>query len=101
MKRPKTIVELFQNHPERWLQRCNSRNRFGERVRPSDPSARCWCLFGAACYIYPLGASEIIRKLERVLGLYYGKEFSSTVEYNDRPECTVNDIIAVAREAGV
>lgn len=102
--KPKTILELYENHPERWTQRVNARTeKWGEVCRASDPRACRWCLWAAISYIYGMHSTKFFDsyyKLQITLGTY-GLWGTDIVGYNDSSDRNHQEIVNLVREAGV
>lgn len=54
-----TIVEVLRaarakiTDPKHWTRHVNARDADGEPISPSDPSAVCWCSYGAIAAVDP------------------------------------------------
>jgi hypothetical protein len=81
--------------PHAWTQKTLAKDMNGNKVSPGDPSACCFCLYGAVCYCY----SEPNTKL-RVLNLIRSTlRLPSVIEitsWNDAKERTLEEVIAIA-----
>lgn len=93
---PKTVLALYENHPERWLQGTNARNKWFEKCRPNDPAACRWCLYGAILLIYRQN-SVALHKVKMVL-LDHGMSDNIT-GYND--SANFEEILNLVKEAGI
>lgn len=95
-----TILELLAD-PARWCKGHLAVDANGRTVEPTSPRACRWCLLGAleACYAaapsVPYRAlRDAVREVCEVSGGY-------PAWFNDAPCTTHEDILAVARKAGV
>jgi hypothetical protein len=90
-----TLLEFYENHPERWTQGAFARDSLGVSVPVGDDLAVCFCLVGAIGKLGLYDASAITRVLVRG---GYGYEHG-IVDFNDSH--TFNEVLAVVREAGI
>lgn len=86
--------------PESWTKGNFARDRFGHGVKPSDATAVCWCLAGAAMRCYNDGLREgVVNQLfNRVWQRH--KELSLS-GWNDRDTTTHADVLALLKELDV
>lgn len=93
VSRPKTVVELFENHPERWTKGSMAKNSLGESVSISDERAVCWCLYGAFTYIYAFNSSSND----------FCKNFPNglVTTWNDDPERTFKEVLNKCKELNI
>jgi hypothetical protein len=93
----KTVLELYEGHPERWTQGVMARDSGGDRTCVLSEFATQWCLVGALRLVYGLTSKKYDpawQKLKRVIG-----EDSYTAMFND--EHTFEEVLEVVRKAGV
>lgn len=106
--KPETVLELFENHPERWIQRAYATNAEGDHVSPNEPKAICWCLVGAIRYIYLYSGNQNYiesqnryhdaqNKIESIVFKKY--QMDGLLSFNDSHE--FNEVLDVVRKAGV
>jgi hypothetical protein len=89
--KPKSVVELFEGHPERWIKGAyyGYRDEDGRVHIWQYKNANCWCLDGAIREIHGADlAEELIRKID-------------TVCFNDAPERTFEEVLAKCKELGI
>lgn len=84
------IARELREHPERWTQGTPARDKEGDSTRARSPAAVSWCLFGhIRRRLYParcaVGTSSLL----------FGRLASS---WNDAPERTVTDVIALCEK---
>lgn len=98
--KPKTVVELFEGHPERWTQGTFSRDAAGNVTRVSSPHTMCWCLSGAIWFIYD--GPEFSKAVMRVAMVLdnHGCDLGIAA-WQDRPEHTFEEVFAVAKQAQI
>lgn len=80
----KTVLEFFENHPERWAQ--------GDFGSVESGGA---CLFQAIEDVHGDTAGEALEKVSTILGKVF------ITGWNDDPERTHADIVEVCRKAGI
>lgn len=103
--KPKTVVELFEGHPERWTQGTFSKDAAGNITHISSPHTMCWCLTGAIWFVYDnlefgnavSRTTEAIKKLHH----YHQDTIISLASWQDQPERTFEEVFAVAKEAKI
>lgn len=101
--KPNTLLELFENHPERFTKRQNARTgRWGEPCRPADPRAACWCVYGAFLFVYGQGSKRSDQASQRLSATLrrYGRD-GSLVSFGDCETTTFQDVVSLIREAKV
>lgn len=99
----KTIYEFFSNNKHAWIQSHYATNEAGEVCDLGDTSACCFCLSGAVLYIYGGDMSAMLhadRRIHDVLRHEYGYT-RHYIGWNDLPGRTVDEVIELARKAGV
>jgi hypothetical protein len=82
------IADELRKHPDRWTQGCNARQADGLICGVHDAEATCWCLLG-----------HIIKRNEefafKPIRAAFGHPTVSWAAWNDSPERTVDDVIAL------
>lgn len=95
------VKELLTDE-SKWTRHANARDAVKDKVPPTDPEAKCWCLLGAIdfCYQGKLIADKVaaIEKLNEVVHEYY--KTASIVHFNDR-KATFEDIKKVIELADI
>lgn len=108
MARPDPLVRLTLLYAaalcERgWTQKYHARNRQGDVVSYSDPSATCWCLDGAvmraANQIYYLHAQWLDAMSEQALATTLGITLDDLVRWNDAPGRRQAEVVTALRAA--
>jgi len=91
------IAHEYRTSALRWTQRAWARNEIGKNVHYSDPEATCWCLGGAIKRRVPYYACDrIFQAFGRALvELRTSWPSSDFVGWQDQPERTVGDVIAL------
>jgi hypothetical protein len=110
--RIKALLEMrafFRANPHMWGQGAYFKSSDGmpgysEYLRQEriPENVECMCLSGAACHFeYRNGISswELVCGLDYAVGVFTNGEMNSTVNYNDRRERTLEDIIALISKA--
>jgi len=95
----KTVLELYENHPERWIKHTNAKTIWHETVRATHPQAVCWCLYAAILFVH--NGTDVAGKLRTavfVLEQLFDERDLSIVGFNDKPDRTFNDVLMAARE---
>ncbi len=87
------VKELLDS-PEKWTQRANARDSHNLPVNPECDHAACWCLIGAIIRCYPLGSSDVVRRVDRNVGCYVNN-------WNDAPERTFDDVKQLVEELNI
>lgn len=96
-ERPKTVLDLFDGHPERWIRRITAKDKHGQVTYGGSPEACSWCLLGAIYEIYPYHEVDNIKqKLYNQLG-----NDSPIVHFNDSMDTTFDMVVDLVRKAGV
>jgi hypothetical protein len=95
--KPKTVLELFEGHPERWTKGAFAKNANGDCRMTCDPEAVCFCLLGGLTlvYGYNLGTAEKAEQLQ------IPKGYTGVDDFNDAPGTTFEMVLEVVRKAGV
>ncbi len=90
--KPKTILELFEGHPERWTTKAGAKDINGKGVDADSDKAACWCIQGA--YIRVHGFTQYMHdnSINYVSGLH---------TWNDAPERTFEEVLEKVRELGI
>lgn len=83
--KPKTVVELFEGHPERWI-----------KSRWYNDDYTCFCLVGALDFIYPDTESKSV--YDRIVKTLPTTSISS---WNDAPERTFEEVLEKCKELGI
>lgn len=96
--KPKTVVELFEGHPERWYK---SQEEMGGAWKNAMMTTPC-CIFGACQIVYGDFKTElctnILDKLQNSLGL---NSRSELFKWNDAPETTFEEVLAKCKELNI
>lgn len=96
MDKPKSVFELFNDHPERWIKGANARNKYRERVSPSASDAVCWCLYGAILFVHGYN-EELIKAVRATIIAYMPNEpKGDIVIFNDR-QANYKELMDVVR----
>lgn len=82
--------------PGAWTQKVCARDEFGTRVGATSDSACSWCIIGAILRLYPYEVGDLREKLYGVLP----KGFS-IAQWNDTPERTQEEVVAVLKELDI
>lgn len=90
--KPKSVVELFEGHPERWHKgasnaRHNSNGTIDTFV--DDENADCWCIVGGINML--MGEPRAVDMNIKL----------SLVEFNDAEERTFDEVLAKCKELGI
>jgi hypothetical protein len=95
-----TISEFLTKHPEAWGQGGYGVSANGRSVSVAHSDASKWCLIGLIYKVYGYAQSSNIReKLEAAMNVPLKQR--NIPEWNDAPGRTVQDIITLAKKAGV
>jgi len=100
MTETNTPVVALLSRPGTWTQRCDAIRADGSHANPWDPDAVAWCFIGAIykCYYsQTLKFKEVIPVIGRVVERI-GPDIES---WNDHPDRTIDDVLALARELGI
>lgn len=89
--KPKTVVELFEGHPERWIQNSAYTTDDGKFL-PMEECTR-FCIAGAIEFIY--GANE------RSYNLVNHSMSNSIFGWNDAPERTFEEVLEKCKKLGI
>ena len=91
-----TVKELLSG-PEKWTQGSSARDPSGKSWHVEYEHACCWCLWGAIRFCYPniYQAAQIEERVRQVLLI------GSIVDWNDAPERTYEEVMAVVEKAGI
>ena len=104
------VRELLSNK-DHWTKGYYSKDSHGIRIRPHEPSACTFCMFGAiykVCPDRPFSAVgfkdpfviEVHDRIEKVIGeLYPNFREASVARFNDDPETTHADVLRVLDRA--
>ena len=99
----KTVAGFFSAHPERWIKKAEEKTKNG---------VTCFCLLGKARDLRP-GSYKLVMlslrlAIKKLFPSFYNhrgdvesKDEVVVIDFNDSRSRTVDDIIAVAREARV
>lgn len=88
--KPKTVVELFEGHPERWCQIDPAQDINGYPCGPLESQAVCFCIRGAIMFIYG-------NPYAKVKNLLIENKISLAA-WNDAPERTFEEVLAKCKE---
>lgn len=94
--KPKTVVELFEGHPERWIKGNYGEDLEGIACLSKSPFACKWCLQGAINKVYADDADKRFNtniKLRASVGMLF--------DWNDAPERTFEEVLAKCKELGI
>ena len=99
-----TVLQLFENHPERWCKGSLAKDKYGNNVPFNCDNAASWCLAGSLYKIYGNDYHQhtlnlIISQMFRKNGIAIGT--ASTTGFNDNSATTFKDILTVVKEAGI
>lgn len=89
------VWKLFDGHPERWTKRALARDAYGHEVRPTDDEACKVCMMGA---IYLTHSREDRNVIRHLIGTRIGED---VVDFNDAPERTHAEVVALCKELDV
>jgi hypothetical protein len=89
---------------ERWTKGHFARTAKDERCQYDDPKAACWCLAGAIARVIPGKGNESELLYDDVYdiltdALRAGREEGPFIQWNDRPERTHGDVLALLDRA--
>lgn len=85
----KSIADELREHPERWNQGSSGRTDQGWAVPARDPAAIKWCLMG-----HKVRRDESMLATEFAVALGFAS-YNGLTYWNDHPERTVADVIAL------
>jgi hypothetical protein len=88
-----TARELLAD-PVRWCQGAIARDAAGKSSETWNPRAVAWCVLGAVRKVYPQGLAEF-QRLAKTLA---ARGFDSVSEWNDAPERTHAEVLALLEE---
>ena len=80
-----------------WTQHTHARDSNGAQVNATDPTAVCWCIYGALHKIYPNALEYCLahNKIEDVI------DTPLLAVWNDAPHRTHEQVIEVFRKAAI
>ncbi len=85
--------------PDKWTQHTLARTADGTPTWVSDPSATCFCTFGALILCYTNGKDHMEKK--KKLTDKIGIRFETVGEWNDQPERTFEEVHALLKELDI
>lgn len=91
--KPKSVLELFDGHPERWTKYVYNKDANGSPY-VSDNNAVCWCLSGAMIYIYGNNKRWELMEKHETNGFNF-------VCFNDNSKTTFEDVLNKVRELNI
>jgi hypothetical protein len=112
------IYKLFSSY-RRWTKSAYARLRYVSVNNPGalshsgnlnakDPQAHCWCLFGAIQKCYPAidqssmhEQDRVTRRVSASIRKSFPKRDGSITVFNDAPNTTFADVLAVVKHAKV
>lgn len=99
------ILDLLSD-PNHWTKKAVARDNLNRLVSPCSPLACQWCLDGAigkCANIYGDKTIRIYNKITNTIHMMYPKyqQYINIAKFNDHPDTTHADIIAVLKEAQV
>lgn len=97
--KPKTVLELFEGHPERWIKRGGALDETGDSCWGKFDRAVKFCLYGACKYIYD--PTYKLEQRPKEITRLYNSINDSVVEWNDAPERTFEEVLAKVKELGI
>jgi hypothetical protein len=83
------IARELREDPTRWTQKASARDTTGYGVAPASEKACAWCLYGHIERRNAYQTIEHFRALDSCMPL------GCTISWNDAPERTVDDVIAL------
>lgn len=93
------IAEEFKASPQSWTKRVWATDSKKQQVAVTSPEASCWCLLGAfrreIPKIYDANYEGVT--IKRLIDNYF-PESLGIVGWNDRPERTIEEVIAKLEE---
>lgn len=96
--KPKTVLELFEGHPERWTQFADARNERNKCVAASSDQACKWCLVGALLLVYLDEGQKYGEMRRKVL---VAADASCVTDWNDAHERTFSEVVELCRKAQI
>lgn len=81
--------------PEKWTKGAFARTACGRAVMTGEGAAACWCLHGALGLCYNYGYDAEAERLRVRLGA------NDLVSWNDTPERTHQEVLAVLKELDI
>lgn len=93
------VYELLDK-PEKWTKGENARDAEGNKVRPDNPTAVCWCLEGAIRYCYGESWRTSYYKAEDAVQDMSGG-YLNAFEWNDAPRRTYKQVIALCKKLDI
>jgi hypothetical protein len=98
------IFELLTSE-DKWTRNQLARTKEGDACHPNCPEASCFCLIGAATRCYPgLERASVHESLRKVIKSLYpdaAGHWDGIPGFNDDPSISFDDVIRVAKLAGV
>lgn len=85
----KTVLELFEGHPERWTRHAYAMTETGNITNPKSPNAISWCLMGA-CTLIGVSFTPLYDLLP-----------DGITNFNDNPNTTFDEVLDLVRKAGI
>lgn len=98
----KTLQELFSD-PKRWTTHGKARDTRGRPTLVHDPYAACWCLLGALQRVYGgtfYANPDCMRAMGKVNDAL-PDDAETIAEWNDHPDRTAEEVLALVTKAGV
>jgi hypothetical protein len=92
------VYELLAK-PESWTKKAPARNKHGKEVNASYSEATCWCLAGAICKL--IEEVKIRASIYKQIHKEIDSEYTSTVDWNDAPERTHQDVIDLCKKLDI
>jgi hypothetical protein len=83
-------ARLLLSDPEQWTQTVHARNACGDPVKPTDPDAVRWCIYGAIAHFSPGGCIpfDLLRRMDAAVPVFspeiIGDEDWDVGELNDK-----------------
>lgn len=82
------------SQPGAWTQRTMARDKYGEGTAIFSSNAVCWCVMGAIKKIYPGNYFDYWGEVEDALR-------TTVQDWNDAPERTQEDAVALLKELNI
>lgn len=87
-------MKAWQLIEQGWTQGVLARDELGHKVWPTNPDANCWCLLGSMAKCYPQGFT-----LDDPHDKIRARINSTNIaNWNDAPERTKSEVVAVLKE---
>lgn len=94
-------VQPLLSKEERWIKGRFAVNKRGVEVRSENRQAVKFCLIGAIYHVYHYNSSECQEAIIKIGNVLASKGFRNIFMFNDAPERTHAEVLAVIKEANI